>query len=127
VIIATPCSSRNPRIGLGGVEVAKRVEPQSDDPPVDLVADRADVIDGLASGVLQLPVQVAPARQDRAGVAAAHRDDHAGCLDGFGGQRLRELLGQVKAHLVHDRDDCGVDAVGRGGAGRPDEHLPLAW
>jgi hypothetical protein len=43
---------------------------QGADAAVDLVTDRAYFTDGLASGVGQVPVQVALAGVDRAGVAA---------------------------------------------------------
>lgn len=45
---------------------------------LDLVADGADIVDGLAGGVVQGPVEVPRAGEDRAGVAAAHGDDDVG-------------------------------------------------
>jgi hypothetical protein len=47
-----------------------------------------------------LPVQVPLAREDRAGVAAAHRDDHVGRLDRLGGEDLRSLGGDVDAGFL---------------------------
>ena len=44
----------------------------------DLVADRPYGVDALAGGVVELPVLVALAREDRARVAAAHRDHDVG-------------------------------------------------
>src|SRR5579864_451613 len=41
--------------------------------PVDVVADPAHRLEVLAGRVLELPVEVALAREDRAGVAATHR------------------------------------------------------
>src|SRR3954454_12381735 len=43
-------------------------------PPVDLVPDPAHRRDVLARRVVELPVLVALARVDRAGIAATHRD-----------------------------------------------------
>src|ERR1039457_1553783 len=48
---------------------------------MDLVADRAHPIQAQARRVGQVPVEVALARVDRAGVPAAHRDDDVGALD----------------------------------------------
>ena len=63
-------SSRGRRSGERGEEVL--------DAQVDLVADLADGVDALAGGVVELPVLVALAGEDRAGVAAAHGDHHVG-------------------------------------------------
>ena len=46
----------------------------------NLVADRADRIDGLPGGVGQVPILVALAREERAGIATAHRHDDIGGL-----------------------------------------------
>ena len=59
------------------------------DAAADLVADRADGVDAEAGGVVELPVLVALAGEDRAGVAAAHRDDDVGGPDDLVGPRLR--------------------------------------
>ena len=53
------------------------------------------------AGSVELPVLVALAREDRAGVAAAHGDDDVGGLDGVGGEDLRALGGDVDAVLGH--------------------------
>src|SRR4029453_14999750 len=58
------------------------------DAAVDLIADAADHLDGLAGGVLELPVLIALARVDRTGVPAAHGDDHIIGLDRGVGERL---------------------------------------
>ena len=90
---------------------------------VDLVADRADRVDALAGGVVELPVLVALAGVERARVAAAHRDDDVGGLDGGVVEPLRVGAGgaQVDAELGHRLDDGRVDLVGRGGAGGADD------
>ena len=59
---------------LGGHELGQ----EHLDATVGLVADGADLLDWLAGGVVQLPVEVALARVDGAGIAAAHGDDRVG-------------------------------------------------
>jgi hypothetical protein len=59
------------------------------DPDADVVADGPDHIDGLPGGVGELPVLVAFAGEDGAGVAAARGDDD---VTGLGGVVV-ELLG----------------------------------
>src|SRR4029453_17461027 len=92
-------------------------------PAVDLVADAADDLDGLAGGVLELPVLIALARIDRAGIATAHGDDHIRGLDRGLGERLGELPGQIDAQLAHGRYHRRVEPVSRVGAGRADLNL----
>jgi hypothetical protein len=46
---------------------------QFGDTALDLVADRADVLDVLAGGIGELPVQLPPAGVDRTGVEATGR------------------------------------------------------
>ena len=93
---------------------------QAADPALDLVADRAHRLDALARRVLELPVEVALAREDRAGVAAAHGDDDVGGLDGVGREHLRALVGDVDADLGHGLDGGRVDLVAGHRAGRAD-------
>ena len=59
---------------------------------LDVVADGSDGGDVLAGGVVERPVFVALAGEDRAGVAAAHGDDDVGGLDDLVGPGLGELL-----------------------------------
>ena len=63
----------------------------------------------LAGRVVELPVLVALARVDRAGVAAAHRDHDVGGLDRVAGERLGVLPRDVEPDLVHRRDHARVD------------------
>ena len=76
----------------------------------------------MAGGVVELPVLVAFARVDGAGVAAAHGDHDVGGLHGG----VVELLGvgaagvQVDTDLGHCFDDGGIDLVRGGGAGGAD-------
>ena len=74
------------------------------DAAADLVADRADGVDAEAGGVVELPVLVALAGEQRAGVTAAHRDDDVGGADDLVGPRLRVLGGDVDADLGHRVD-----------------------
>src|SRR6266581_3873045 len=67
-------------------------------PPAYLVADLADLLDALARGIRKLPIQIALARVDRAGVATAHRHDDVRRPHELVGQRLGKLLAQVEAH-----------------------------
>jgi hypothetical protein len=75
---------------------------------VDLVADAADGLDGLPGRVGQVPVEIALAGVDGAGVAAAHGDDDGGGLDLVAGQRLGELSREIQADLGHGLDDGRV-------------------
>jgi hypothetical protein len=53
----------------------EQVGDERTDAGVDVVADAPDDLERLAGGVVELPVEVALAGEDRAGIAAAHRDD----------------------------------------------------
>jgi len=57
-----------------------------------VVADRPDLLDPQPGGVGKLPVEVALAGIDEAGVAAAHGDDHVGGCHDVVAQRLGELF-----------------------------------
>ena len=72
----------------------------------------ADGVEGLPGGVVEFPVLVAFAGEEGAGVAAAHGDDDVGGLDGFGGEDLRGVGGDVDADFGHGLDGDGVDLVG---------------
>src|SRR5215207_11074567 len=87
------------------------------DAGVDVVADAAHDLDGLAGRVREFPVLIALARIDRAGIPAAHGDDGVGGADELVAQGLGELAGQVDAPLVHGRHDRRVDGVAGGAAG----------
>ena len=78
---------------------------------LDVVADRADGIDGLAGGVGQFPVLVSLAGEDGAGVAAAHGDDDVGGLHDLVGPGFGELAGDVDADFGHRLDRRRVDLV----------------
>ena len=89
---------------------------------VDVVADGPDLVEGLTGGVGELPLEVALAGEDRAGVSSAHGDHDVSGRDGDGGQAFGELAGQVDPDLVHDLTYCGVDLVGGFGPGGGDAH-----
>src|SRR5512144_2039311 len=82
-----------PLASCGGGRVDQLAE-QPLHPPVDLVPDWANVLQRLAGGVVEFPVEVALAEVHGAGVAAAHGDDDVGGLDDVVGEGLGELLGQ---------------------------------
>src|SRR5699024_4867088 len=85
-----------------------------------LVSDLADDVDGLAGGVDELPVLVAFAGEDGAGVAAAHGDDDVRGGHGVNGELLGFLTGDVDADLDHGRYGDGVDLLDGLGAGGAD-------
>jgi hypothetical protein len=57
------------------------------------------------------PVLVAFAGEDRAGVAAAHRDDHVGGADGLVGPRFGELAADVDGRSVIAATSAGFAAI----------------
>ena len=65
----------------------------------------------MPCGVVERPVLVALAGEDRAGVAAAHGDHDVGGLDDLVGPGLGVLPGDVDAALGHGRDRGGVHLV----------------
>jgi hypothetical protein len=76
--------------------------------------------DTAAGWVLQLPVQVALAGEDGAGVAATHGDDHVRLADRIDGEGLRRLGGNIDADFGHGLDGGWVDLVAGIGAGGAD-------
>jgi DNA-binding transcriptional ArsR family regulator/GNAT superfamily N-acetyltransferase len=85
-----------------------------------------DRVDALSGRVVERPVQVALPGEDRAGVAAPHRDHDVGGLDGRGREDLRPLAREVDAELGHGLPDGGVDRVGGRGAGAAHLHRVAA-
>ena len=77
------------------------------DAAFDLVADGSDGGGVLAGGVGEVPVFVALAGEDRAGVAAAH-DDDVGGADDLVGPGLGELAGLSRAKNRRSSDPAGV-------------------
>src|SRR5882724_9726115 len=103
-----------PARGSGGPSEALQ---EHADPPLDLVADGPDLLDAPARGVVELPVLIALARIDRAGVAATHGDHDVGLAGRAVGERFRKLPGDVDPHLGHRLDRRGVHLVGGVGPG----------
>src|SRR5436190_23574513 len=119
-------AARRARSGRGTIaSVWSKVGQQRLNTLRDLVAYLAHGCQVLAGRVLELPILVALARIDRAGVAAAHRDHRVGGPDDVVRERLRELLRQIHANLGHGLDNRRVDPVGGLRAGRADEHSAL--
>ena len=85
------------------------------DATADLVTDRAHGGDPEPGRVVELPVLVALAGEDRAGVTAAHRDDDIGGADDLVGPWLRVLAGDVDADFGHRVDGRRVDLGSRFG------------
>ncbi len=71
-----PDASAWPRRGS-----AEQFSEQVVDQAGDGVAERADRLQGEASRIGEIPVEVTPAGEDGTGVAAAHRDDDVGGVD----------------------------------------------
>src|ERR687898_2319421 len=79
----------------------------------DLVAHPAHPVEVLLGRIVELPVFVALARVNRAGVAAPHRDHGVGGPHYFVGEWLGELLLEVHADLGHRLAHGGGGFVGR--------------
>lgn len=90
---------------------------------LDLVADAAHVLDATALRVGDLPVVVALAGVERAGVATPHGDDHVCAPDDLVGPGLGELPGDVDPELTHGLDRDRVDGGGRSRAPGPADRL----
>src|SRR6478735_4349188 len=58
------------------------------DAAADVVANSADRVDAFPCWVFEFPILVTLSGEDRAGIAAAHGDDHVGGMHGFGGEHL---------------------------------------
>src|SRR5690625_357093 len=81
---------------------------EASDSALDVVSDGAHGVDALPGGVVELPVLVALAGEDRAGIAAPHRDDHVRRSYGIGGEELWAFGGDVDPDLGHRFDYGGV-------------------
>src|SRR4051812_49242738 len=71
------------------------------DAALDVVPDRSDRVDASTGRVVERPVLVALAGEDRAGVTTAHRDDHIGLPDGLGREDLGAGARDVDALFGH--------------------------
>ena len=95
------------------------VREQGAHPAADLVADGSDCGDIEPRRIVQLPVLVALARKQRAGIAAPHGDHDVGGLHDLVGPRLRVFTGDVDTDLGHRRDRRRVDLDAWLGSARP--------
>jgi hypothetical protein len=80
---------------------------------VEPVTDPAHGRDVLSGRVLELPVFVTLAREDRAGVTASHRDHDVGCFDELVGQWLGEGLAHVHSELAHHLQHGRIGPIAR--------------
>src|SRR5438876_8176260 len=81
---------------------------------LDLVTDLAHRLEILPRGILEIPVDVALARNDGTGVAAAHRDDEVRPLR----IRLLEVLRNSLCQLGHQLCHLWMDVLRRRRSGR---------
>jgi ArsR family transcriptional regulator, arsenate/arsenite/antimonite-responsive transcriptional repressor len=83
------------------------------DPPTDLIARGAHLVERPAGGVGEVPVDVALARDVWALIAAAHGDDDVGLLGELAGQESRAAACEVDSEFAHRIEDLWMDASGR--------------
>src|SRR5215217_1490276 len=94
-------------LSAGGADCLCELGEQSLHAASDVVANSPDAVEIGVGGVVDIPVLVAFAGVDRAGVAA-HRDHGVGGLHDLVGHRLGELLADIQAELGHRRHHSGV-------------------
>src|SRR5699024_12055210 len=82
----------------------------------DVVANDPDGFDVSSGGVIEFPVFVAFAREDRTGVTAAHGDDDIRGFDRFGSQDIWGGRSDIDALFGHGFDCHRVELIP---AGRP--------
>lgn len=87
------------------------------DASVDLVADFACLLERVVCWVSEVPVFVAFAGVDGAGVSAAHGDDDVGCADDIVGERLEECGSIPASHMTSTARGCSA-SLGVGPAER---------
>jgi hypothetical protein len=85
------------------LQVGHELGQQRADPHVDVVDDAADLLDVLALRVGDGPVLVALAREDGAGLAAAHRHDDVAALDDVRREHRRPVVVGAQAALGRGR------------------------
>ena len=117
-------TSRLYRLGLGGVGSAglenEELAGQTLDSLPDVVTDAPDSREILTGRVLELPVFVALAGKDGAGVAASHRDDHVGNQNQIVREDARGIVRDVDTGLSHGCDGDRVHLVSGFRSGRKD-------
>jgi len=88
-------------------------------PPVNLVANLADPVQGLAMRIVKIPIDVPLSREVGTRVAAAHRHDDVGPLGVLVVERPGNSLAQIDADFPHHLDHLGVNALGGTRTGGP--------
>ena len=118
---------RGLRFGLGDGCVVELVDELSDEIS-DLITCRADLLQRTALGIGQLPVDVALAGDERARVAAPHRDHHVGLRGQFSREALGASVSEIDPQFAHDLHDRRVHTAGGVGftAGRDGVMPPSA-
>src|SRR5688572_15148858 len=89
----------------GALCLTGEVIEEAPDTALDLVPDHTDLLERLAGGIRELPVLVADAGEDGAGVAAPHRDHHVGLPYDIVLQAFGQLGRDVDADLRHRLND----------------------
>src|SRR5207253_11387586 len=84
---------------------------------LDVVADLAHALARFALRIFERPVVALGAGDDRALVAAAHRDQSLGLRRQLDGELLRLVVFELEPVFAHDRDDLGMHALAWRGAG----------
>ena len=101
--------------------MATQLAQQLTNPGLDLVADQTDRVQVLPGRVVERPLLVVLAREDRAGIPATHGDHHVCGAHGLVGPRLGELTRDVDPSFLHRLHHDRVDLRARlGSAGPPD-------
>jgi hypothetical protein len=98
------------------------------DAAFDLVAERADAVEVPAGRVVEVPVLVAGAGEDGAGVATTHGDDDVCGTDDLVGPRFGVLGGDVDARSAIAATAAGLTSVP--GSEPPDQataRSPVRW
>jgi hypothetical protein len=85
---------------LGQSQAGENAVEQSADSSVDVVPDGLDAICVGLGWISNRPILVPSARDERASIAAAHRDDYIGGGDYFVGERLGELFVEADPPLL---------------------------
>ena len=113
-----PAAERQRRHAVGAASAASISAMRPSIRRPDLVPDRAHGVDALPGRVLEHPVEVGLAREERARVAAAHGDDVVRSLHRLGGEDLGRLGRDVDALLEQRLHHGRVDGVGGRGTRR---------
>lgn len=92
-------------------ERGEKVTHQCRDSRPEVVTNSAHYVNRLTCRVGQVPVLVALAGEDRAGITATHRDNHVRATDSIDGQHLRLLACDIDVDFAHDLDSWDRPAL----------------